>query len=627
MDYEEILFGLKPLLTAESLDSLLVNDDFLQKSLQFLDNLAVSLRSPENRDLVRDTGIFGELLRLLERTLASAFGKPALPSGNTAHWRLSSELIRCVANCLVDNDTNRHYLLEHEYGLTTDQNTLFYYISQILELEKLPFEETQNDQLLLEIHMRSIVTMKNLCLDNESCTNRVLPQMRTHLLKFLEHTLSGYSEDGENVVLASDLLVDCLSVTTKNSTSHDCEVLANCILQTSASLESTVLCDGEVNDKEEGEENEESDTTSSDPDTDILFNISQGLEIIVSNQSNLKIDSSIVPSMQEQLLSALDNLSSKIFTNKLIIMRRIMSIAGHISANLTCCNRDERNICLDILKTNMNDYTVATALLILTNSISERADVDAIIEGITLEELINVETVLKDPFQYQGYLDILKKVFNMNNAMFLQTPAAKKLFDFCQKCSAQLAYFENLSPLLDSLLKKVITVFPSSTLLTLATAPNSSVLRVVQERGSVLSCLLLDKLLVARTQPPNTIVENLLVKAFKFEEGPASFTAGGSGVSVEFLFQMTKTVGIYIRNCELAKVSLEDILLFRGEIVPKLDQLLATALNLKNKPDNGSKSVFNNGRFIAGIILNLSKIHAESNPQLAELVTLSGKFF
>ena len=111
MNYEDILFGLQPIINADSIKDVPVDNVYLQSYITILDQLAVSLRSPQNREIVRETGLLTQILRVLEDTLDVAIHEPE-NINNIKYWKLASELIRCVANCLVDNDKNRQFLLK-----------------------------------------------------------------------------------------------------------------------------------------------------------------------------------------------------------------------------------------------------------------------------------------------------------------------------------------------------------------------------------------------------------------------------------------------------------------------------------------------------------------------------------
>lgn len=72
------------------------------------------------------------------------------------------------------------------------------------------------------------------------------------------------------------------------------------------------------------------------------------------------------------------------------------------------------------------------------------------------------------------------------------------------------------------------------------------------------------------------------------------------GVSIPFLFQLTKSLGVYLRNSEIGTPNK----LFEYH-ASHLETLLSTILTLKENNDSGSQSVWNNGKFVAGMVLKL----------------------
>lgn len=112
MDYEKILFGLQPILNASSVKDVPMNDVYLGSYLTVMDQLAISLREPNNRDVIGKTGLLSNLVRVLEQTLDYCFHDTnILNHDKIAFFEISSEMIRCIANAISDNDDNRQILL------------------------------------------------------------------------------------------------------------------------------------------------------------------------------------------------------------------------------------------------------------------------------------------------------------------------------------------------------------------------------------------------------------------------------------------------------------------------------------------------------------------------------------
>lgn len=159
--------------------------------------------------------------------------------------------------------------------------------------------------------------------------------------------------------------------------------------------------------------NEESDDETN-INLALLLDLSTCLETIVAKDEDINFsgEDEVVLNIQKNILASLDCLTPKTFNNKLIIMRRLVSCAGNISANLTNSNEKEQPLCIETIKNSTNSYTLAAALIILCNSIASKADADALIKLVSFSELIQVGSVFTDPVQYQGFLDLARKLLS-----------------------------------------------------------------------------------------------------------------------------------------------------------------------------------------------------------------------
>lgn len=592
MEYENILFGLQPILNADSIENVPLETVYLNSYLTVLDQLAVSLRSPSNRDIVGESGLFSNLLRVLDDTLSSCL-KDSI-SNQIVYFKLANELIRCVANALVDNNNNREIFLgkSSENDLQKRNTIIDYYVGRILNLMELPNES--NEGLLSDLQMRTIVLVRNLCLDNEIYTKRVAKFVRGPLFLLLKHSQHVFLEEPDTVVLGAELLSQFIQADSKGFNCNDILFFSETIALVSKTVPEEIVISQDEENKNEIEE---------DPSVELLYILSESLEIIVTkNEKELdyKNNADTVTTIQVALLKALDTLNSKEFQNKLIIMRRIVSISGFISANETNSNHNEQNICINSIKNSEMSYTLAASYIILSNSINSRQDVDNVLQQLTIDDIIASSSHLKDPMQFQGFLDILKKLLNISSAMFLSKEVLKTLSITLKICHDQTKYFQNLLPLLNSLLTKLITVLPGTTLQTLITDSTSPMLAILLESDCLIVCLTLDKILVSQKNTDDVIKNKLWDVVFKFRNS----ANGNEGLPINVLFQMTKTIGIYLRNCDTNNISnnylfdrhLEDLIV-----------VLDTILSIKDNAGMGGESAFNNGKFIAGIILNILK--------------------
>lgn len=646
MDYEEILFGLQPILNADTVANIPLQDIYVDSYLKVLDQLAISLRAPKNRDIVRETGLLSNLLRVLNDVLNLAV-HDSFNANNVKFWNISSELVRSIANCLVDNNANRNFLMQ---GSKKKIPLLDYYIPRILKLKQLKEDSNSinnddHDVILQNLQMRSIVLLKNLSIENENYVKRIAPHVKDPIIKLLQNNLYTFLEDPDTIVLASDLFLEITHVVKTEFSIEDVSVLTNFIKRVSSVIENFTSDESESNIDPKNEQNDEQnvdnivndddddiedidadDDIEEDPNSEIISNLIEALENVLSQESlPINFKSFLTKDIQQNILSSIDNLTQKEFPQKLIVMRRLMSTSGYISSHPSAENVQERQVCCDIINNSQNGYTLATSFILLSNSINSRDDVNIVLNEVSIEQIINSSTYMKDPLQFQGFLDILRKLLNLNNAMFLANNVIDRLFQVLKMCSDQTQYIPQLAQLLDSLLKKLISVLPSGSLYKLFDNDEKSILlQCVLDRGSFISCLLMDKLLVARANNNKSDILNLIWdKIFKLNE---SVTDQNDGLSIPFLFQLTKTLGIYFKNWDSQNLPITESYVIDKHIQILL-QIIETLLPLKDKQDNGSASVYHNGQFMSGMIINiLGKINTLT-PEEHNLKKICKKFF
>lgn len=580
MDFESILFGLQPLLNASKIEELPVQDVYLESYLTVLDQLAVSLRSDANRTIVGSSGLLKQLVRVLVSILNLWLHEG---SDNIAWPRLASELIRCIANSLIDDENNRLIFLDDE-TLKQRNELMDFYVGKLLKLE-----DCDDDQLIPNLQMRTIVLTRNLCIESDILVKRFAPWIRGPLLCLLARAQHTYLHDSELVTLSSDLLSDFLEVYSDGLPLANLLLLAQFIERVSKTI------DNRANSNVESADDEEED-----PSTEIAYSLSHCIELITKRYDEKKdfyTEPQVTSEIQNDLLNTLDHLTPKEFPNKLIVMRRITTSIGYISANESNLNKKERDMCYHILLNSHNSYTLAASLIILSNSIQGRSDVNEITERISVEQVINVGSHLGDPMQFQGYLDILKKLLTLDNAMTLQQDSLQKLCSLLKICHDQSKYFTDLSPLIDNLLKKLLTVIPGLSLQKLSTQ-SPALLEVLSDRDSILSCLALDKLLVTRTATPEDITSVLWRAAFRFQDTTGTQSQdGNTNVSVFYLFQLAKTCGICLKGAsETERNSL--LTNHTGD----LESLLKAVVPLQEATDRASESVTNNVKFVASMV-------------------------
>lgn len=560
MDYEKVLFELQPIIKTSSIDSIPLEGDSQERYLSVLDKVAICLRTEHNRTVAGSSGLLKRLLEVLEETLEKCF--------RTMHidrfwWEFASDLIRCVANCLVDSDDNRKILLE-EKPVILDR-----FASHILSMN------SENNE---ELQLRTLAMTKNMCLDNKDYTRRFI-KIEKPLLGLLHREYEEFL-----VLIGSELLSDFIEVH-EDVSLEDLQFFAESILSQSQ----------EVKNQDDNQDDDNEDALD-DPALEILSNYTQCLETVVSKESLLDFGDSLVTLIQIYLLQALDGLWPKQFENKLIYMRRIMSCVGHISAQESNTNKDDRDICYEIIREDNNGYKIGAVFIVLSNSIHSQDDASEISKDISVQELIEAASKLTDPVQMQGFLTVLRKLLTISNSMELKAETIRKLAIILKRAHDQTTFFKELSPLLNAFFNKIFTVLPSSTVYDSLSDPESPLLGIVKDRDSIISCLALNKLLISSRAAPTAVTDPLWKTACKFQDQVAS---GQGNISIFYLFQLAKTFGILLKNLESQHEPLAN------HFNPWIVQLLQFVKPLKDKNDQASQSAVNNGRFVATMVLKL----------------------
>ncbi|CCH59216.1 hypothetical protein TBLA_0B03770 [Henningerozyma blattae CBS 6284] len=625
MDYEDILFGLQPIINASNVEDIPLQDVYLEGYLTVLDQLAVSLRAPDNRNVIGQSGLFSQLLRVLQSFLDICFHSQDTTGDQLTLFKLVSELIRCIANGLVDNDDNRKILIDgditSEIKLEKKIRLIDYYIPRIFNLDSITNSD-DTDKLLSTLQMRSIVLVKNLILENDNLIKRFSTYLRGPLFKLLLKYQPLINDEYEILLLASEILVDILDIHSEDTTVSNISILTEFIVKVAPLISSIDI--GDASEENESHDASEMMEEIDDPFTDLILNFTKCLEIIL--EKNLKINfqnlDDQVLKIQTNLFESLNILFPKEFYNKLIVMRRLSSSVGYVSSNLTISNVNERHLCYNIIKSSQNGYQLAAAFILLSNSINSKQDADLILNDIPISLLIEKTSFIKDPMQFQGFLDLLRKLLSITIAMTLTQDELYKLAIVLKVIQDQTKYFTNLLPLLSSLLKKLITVLPSSMIQKLISSNDTCpILDIILENESLTSALSLDKLLVARTDTKDEILMKLWDKVFKFDEN----SSNGNNISISYLFQISKTLGIYFKNIE-SKCSKESDKLIVSHFKDIL-LVLETLLPLKNNEDNASKSGFNNGKFVAGMILKVISNYDILTSEETQLKDICSSFF
>ncbi|AET38120.1 Bem4p Ecym_2387 [Eremothecium cymbalariae DBVPG len=597
MDYEEILFGLKEVLEADkALDIKVEEEGCLGSYVSVLDRLAVHLRSQSNRDIVRESGLLGKLFRSLGVILDGAFHG----GENKAElFQLGSEVIRCIANCFIDNDKNRKLFIEPH---STKRNEILdYHVGLILKLESA-------DRCISGLQMRTIVMVRNLCFESEEYRSRCVEPVVGPLILFLKRHSQDYLEEefSSAVVLGLQFLCDIMGVFYSQFDIENIMFFATLLRRAAATLESSNTRDSSA--EEEQQQQQQQEEEEEEPCNEIVICLTQIIETCLDKNSKLDFSDLCRNSkLQRTLLETLDILYEKTFINKLIVMRSITSSIGYVSASKINSNKQDRPMCYELLNSSKNGYVISAALFVLSNSISERNDVEEILRHTSLAQFVNCTVYFKDPIQYQSFLDIFKKCLNLSTVSTFPVSDHSRLFNLLKLCHDQCRYYPSVSPILEGLLNKILVTFTGSSLLAATLLQD-----MVAEIGGVPACLMLDKISKQRDNASEDTFSKLFDAIFRFND----VTTSNEGTSIQYLFHMTKSIGMYLHDC-----SPNGSNLLLTKYTDSLLLLFKSIISLQDKNDPGSKSVWNNAKFDAGMILKLNKNATEPpSPQLSELL-------
>lgn len=587
MDYETLLFDLKPLVEHEELNRDLIHD----KYFEVLDQLAVSLRSSSNREVVGSSGLLTGLILILNKALCSFF----VEGDKYYIWlKLASSLARCVANCVADNDDNRKILIEKD-------NSCGRSLLRELIPEVFQFDDNSDTDLCLALHKHTVALVKNLLLENDEYIEMCGSNIQQPLFFLISKLYSDNMTEYETVDMSFELLVDLIEVNGSQGTLQDVSLVANFIAKISTVLRQL-------------DEPEDGDMERDNFCVEIIMNMAKYLEVTVMKNSYSWDSSSYlhIHEVEETLFMCLSKLGSLNFSNKLIIMRRLTTPFGYLSTIRDYSNVSEQNLCVDMLFKHLeNGYITSCALLVLSNSITSREDVDIINDRISLKEIIKTGEFFEDPIQYQGYLDILKKLLNLSSIIQLENTDLLSLCNVLKSCYEKSQFFKQLLPLLSALMQKLLATLPSSSIHFLLSSKNSILLQIIIENDGIFSCLALDKLLVSGRAGSPDVYQQLWKSAFKILANLESDNV----VPPFTLFQLAKPIAIYLKNCEAQHISFEKNVMFH-EYSDDVNAFLINISKLEFVEDKASRAAWNNGKFVAAMIIKQLKQEQELPPQI-----------
>ncbi|CDO93173.1 unnamed protein product [Kluyveromyces dobzhanskii CBS 2104] len=591
MEYEQILFGLQPLLNSVDLRNLPVQDIFLQGYLDVLDQLAVHLRSESNRNLIRETGLFAQLLRVLNSLLDCSF-----QDGNVRveYLQICSELIRSISNALVDNDANRCVFWGSDY---TEHNQFTdYYAGKILTL-------TNEEEYTSTLQLRTVVLISNLALDNDSYYERLATRLAYPLLSLVLSLKHVFHDEQYNLLFGTSFDLLCTFLNYKQFINLiQLSSLSEILIQVSGSIKTIELesdSDTAVTNHNNNNLSNEEEEEEEDADDSFLSSLSQNIShCIVKSLEPEGFDHSDeleTSKLQQNLLICLEKLGCKEFNNKLITNREILSSVGYISSNKSYSNVKDVEMCIELLNHRKSSYSTAAATMILSNYVTSADKANEINDKLPFETIVDSSTTSGDPIQFQGFLTLMRKTLKPDVIVFAPKDTLIKLGQVIVICHDQTSYYQGLSPLLEKFLEKLLAVSTTKVLTDMLSAsPRFST--VLCDRGIILSCQTIDKLAKKHDSAISPMVNKLINKVINFcqDKSPKQLLEDPLAT-----FHILRSVGIYFR--EVSTDLQTETFQKYSEVI---EMLLKTSLSVQHSTESASQAIWNNAKFLAGMIVS-----------------------
>lgn len=476
--------------------------------------------------------------------------------GNAGFEDVLSEVIRVLANAVAENPGNRIQLANNKV-----------FVGNLgTHLSKNPSTNTLNERIL--------ILLKNLVIDSENVAKDV-SFITQNILIYINHT-------NDDIFMAVDLLTDLVKHMNYNADVQSIEDLQSLLLRT---LEKK----SELDDDEFAE---------------LVVNISTILESLTEDPRLKFTDNGKETSVQAEFFDLLERIDKFEFQNKLMAQRRLFASIGNVSANLSASNKPLREFALKNIndRNQSNGYIISASFILVGNSISSSADRDEVLDlaPALLDNILSKYNYLVDPVQFQGILHILKTLISFDTVGSLFTETNFKYLDSLIEATVRNSrYYTNFTVLLAGFLKKLFVLLSQRNVEKIVNSdiPKHLTSSDPNNESNTIILLLLNKIALYKI---DSDIEIFCSRIFKFT----------TNIAIGYMFELTKTVGVLLQHRA-------DYVL--DKYTDSLITLLTTINSIDSESnDNAAKAVLNNGRYIAGSILNLSKSRT-INPELAEL--------
>lgn len=598
MDFEELLYDLTPLLNPD-LKTLSKNEDFHQKVLKKLDELAVSLRTPSNREVVRESGLLKQLCNI-----------------NYVNGGIDifSEVLRCLANAVADDDKN--------VKVVTQNTSFIFTIISIIENLDSATDVNRN----FEIGKRACILVRNLFIEHIPQEKEVLESFSAGFMSFIlknfqnivAHPEDSYLADITKIVLdLLSLFLDDPNIYTEKEFYQRSIPPFPQLLTLLEMYSKRVSTMSNVFKEDEQEIEDESEEEYEEPNdlTSLIF-VSEIVEKLLKKSIQLKEEDPSLNGLKLLLssLNILENCNFQ-FPSKLILLRRISFIIQCVTSDLSLDlpQDDFRcNLSFDISIYSFESifalfeiiarddstkrYQISVLSFILSNMLDEKVTLkkwQAIYPISNYIKLVYENYKFADPYLYIPILDLLRKSISIVN--FVEDASVLELFWRLANdhIVERLDLIQDLSRFYKLLMNKLLAVEYGQILY------DSNILKYenLYSKNYAIIILLISKLskyLLGADQN-----ERLLAMIDKALEG----ILGEKESFLNILPEFFKALGVYIREYSLANYN--DLPFYLSQNRPKFIQLLSTLIDEKSNLSPASK---NNLKFCIGMVLSNKNI-------------------
>lgn len=595
MDYSKFIYQIEPFFVKSS-DYIKSNQGLHDQLLNTLDELAVSLRSDFNRDLIRKSSLLNKLVNI---------------NYHEDIKDLYSELIRCLANAVADNDENREILTSNIQFLLT--------IKEIVD--QFDYEKDASEHF--EIGKRCYILLRNLYIQDIPQDQQVKENMMNTFYKFIQNNGQAIITKWENEYLidVTKCVFDLISLFLDDEDLYnDSKFYDNNVppyslfvyLMNEFSLLITHMKEHFNTDEEENDENNED--YEEPAILTILVLTSEIIEKLLKKSVQITGEDESLHSLGLILtgLGHLENCDFQ-FPSKLILLRRFSFIIQCMTSNLSLdlsANDYRASLPFDLtiyavdklstlLLTALNDashkncYQVSALSFIIANKLENKDELKMWKKAVSINEFI-VKVCEKykyaDPYLYIPILDLIRKsvslIDNINDSAVLNS-----LWDLMENhIHDRLDMISDLARFYKLLLNKLFAIEYGQVLF------DSGILNFgkIYNSDPVLCMSLVSKL------------SRSMLKDGKYDElnqlldTSMNQVEGNPNILPEFF----KAIGVYLRDVSLVTdITVETFYISKNQ--DKFIQLVESVISSK---DRQSPATINNLKFCIGIILSSGNI-------------------